>query len=102
MSDLFAVYNINVCHFQLGQLSYKQGRLEEALGYFVHDLQLTRADVGTGHPRVACKSFSYHLYLSNLLFQQLFIIDHRITEFIDQLHMFLASDHQINLKKIYN
>ena len=50
--------------FQLGQLSYKQGRLEEALGYFVHDLQLTRADVGTGHPRVACKFYNdFNIYV---------------------------------------
>ena len=39
--------------FQLGQLSYKQGRLEEALGYFLQDLSLTRGEVGTTHPRTA-------------------------------------------------
>ena len=39
--------------FQLGQLSYKQGRIDEALGYNIQDLTLTRGDVGTSHPRTA-------------------------------------------------
>ena len=39
--------------FQLGQLSYKQGRLDEALGYFMQDLKLTRGEVGAAHPRTA-------------------------------------------------
>lgn len=38
---------------QLGQMCYKQGRLDDALGYFVQDLKLTRGDVGTAHPRTA-------------------------------------------------
>ena len=39
--------------FQLGQLCYKQARLDEALGYFLQDLNLTRGDVGSAHPRCA-------------------------------------------------
>ncbi|XP_013386754.1 TPR repeat-containing protein DDB_G0287407-like [Lingula anatina] len=38
---------------KIGQLTYKQGRLEESLGYFLQDLKLTRGEVGTAHPRVA-------------------------------------------------
>ncbi len=32
---------------------YKQGRLDEALGYFLQDLTLTRGEVGATHPRTA-------------------------------------------------
>ncbi|XP_064632184.1 uncharacterized protein LOC135490720 isoform X2 [Lineus longissimus] len=38
---------------KLGQLAYKQGRIDEALAYFIQDLNLTRSEVGTNHPRVA-------------------------------------------------
>lgn len=38
---------------QLGQLCYKQTRLDEALGYYLQDLKLTRSEVGTSHPRTA-------------------------------------------------
>lgn len=34
-------------------MSYKQGRIDEALGYFLQDLNLTRNEVGTSHPRTA-------------------------------------------------
>ena len=34
-------------------MSYKQGRMDDALGCFLHDLDLTRGDIGTSHPRVA-------------------------------------------------
>ena len=40
---------------QLGQLSYKQGRVDEAIEHFIQDLAMTRADVGTSHPRMASK-----------------------------------------------
>ena len=30
-----------------------QGRIEEALGYFLQDMKLTRGDVGSAHPRTA-------------------------------------------------
>ncbi|ELU12330.1 hypothetical protein CAPTEDRAFT_96933 [Capitella teleta] len=38
---------------RLGQMSYKQGRLDESLGLFVRDLNLTRNEVGSSHPRSA-------------------------------------------------
>ena len=38
---------------QLGQSSYTQGRIDDALGYFLQDLKLTRGEVGTAHPRTA-------------------------------------------------
>ncbi|XP_076109505.1 uncharacterized protein LOC143078527 [Mytilus galloprovincialis] len=38
---------------RLGQLSYKQGRVDEALAYCLHDLKVTRSEVGTNHPRTA-------------------------------------------------
>ncbi|XP_052774907.1 uncharacterized protein LOC128213338 [Mya arenaria] len=38
---------------RLGQLSYRQGRIEEALAYFLQDLKVTRSEVGTFHPRTA-------------------------------------------------
>ncbi|KAL5013818.1 hypothetical protein ScPMuIL_008088 [Solemya velum] len=38
---------------KLGQLCYKQTRLDEALGYYLQDLKLTRSEVGTSHPRTA-------------------------------------------------
>lgn len=38
---------------RLGQLSYKQGRVDEALGYYMQDLKMTRSEVGTKHPRMA-------------------------------------------------
>ena len=45
---------LNYCFcFQLGQLSYKQGRLDEALGYYLQDLKVTRGEVGNSHPRMA-------------------------------------------------
>ena len=37
----------------MGQLSYAQGRVDEALGYFLQDLKLTRSEVGVHHPRTA-------------------------------------------------
>ena len=40
-------------YLQLGQLSYKQGRLDEALAYYLQDLKVTRSEVGTSHPRMA-------------------------------------------------
>ncbi|XP_071175248.1 uncharacterized protein [Mytilus edulis] len=38
---------------KLGQLSYKQGRVDEALAYYMQDLKVTRSEVGTNHPRTA-------------------------------------------------
>ncbi|XP_053394800.1 uncharacterized protein LOC123525710 isoform X2 [Mercenaria mercenaria] len=38
---------------KLGQLSYKQGRIDEALAFFMQDLKVTRSEVGTNHPRMA-------------------------------------------------
>ena len=34
--------------FQLGQQAYGQSRLDEALGYFLQDLSLTRSEVSLG------------------------------------------------------
>ena len=48
-----ALSSLSVSLSQLGQLSYKQGRIDEALGYFLQDLSLTRNEVGTTHPRTA-------------------------------------------------
>ena len=33
-------------------MTYKQDRLDEALGYFLQDLKLTRGEVGTSHLRM--------------------------------------------------
>ncbi|XP_070541009.1 uncharacterized protein [Ptychodera flava] len=38
---------------QVGKLCYSQGRLDEALGFYLQDLKLTRSHVGTNHPRTA-------------------------------------------------
>lgn len=38
---------------KLGQLSYKQSRLEEALAFYLQDLKVTRSEVGTNHPHTA-------------------------------------------------
>lgn len=38
---------------QMGQLSYKQGKTEQALAYYMQDLKVTRSEVGTNHPRIA-------------------------------------------------
>ena len=42
-----------MCFFQLGKLAYKQGHIDKALGHFLHDLILTRGEVGLFHPRLA-------------------------------------------------
>ena len=34
-------------------MSYAQGRIDDALGFFLHDLKLTRSEVGVQHPRTA-------------------------------------------------
>lgn len=34
-------------------MSYKQGRVDEALAYYMQDLKVTRSEVGTNHPRTA-------------------------------------------------
>jgi hypothetical protein len=51
----FSILGLLSFYFQskLGQMSYKQGRLDEALGLFVRDLNLTRNEVGSSHPRAA-------------------------------------------------
>ena len=40
-------------YLQLGQLSYKQSRVEEALAFYLQDLKVTRSEVGTNHPHTA-------------------------------------------------
>ncbi|KAK3101549.1 hypothetical protein FSP39_004391 [Pinctada imbricata] len=37
---------------KLGDLCYSQGRVEEALGYYLQDLKLSRSEVGVSHPRI--------------------------------------------------
>lgn len=34
-------------------MAYKQGRVDEALAYYLQDLKVTRSEVGTNHPRTA-------------------------------------------------
>lgn len=48
--SLMLVLNI---YLQLGQLSYKQSRVEEALAFYLQDLKVTRSEVGTNHPHTA-------------------------------------------------
>ncbi|XP_077992057.1 uncharacterized protein LOC144446177 [Glandiceps talaboti] len=38
---------------QVGKLCYQQGRVDEALGFYLRDLKMTRGHVGTNHPRTA-------------------------------------------------
>ena len=34
-------------------MTYAQGRIDEALGFFLQDLKLSRSEVGVHHPRTA-------------------------------------------------
>lgn len=47
------MYYLYYIHFQLGQLCYGEARLDEALGFFLQDLLLSRSQLGLMHPRVA-------------------------------------------------
>ena len=52
ISRVNAIYSLHSC-LQLGQLTYAQGRIDEALGFFLQELKLTRSEVGVHHPRTA-------------------------------------------------
>lgn len=48
------ILNFVLCFLhQLGQLHYKQGRIDETMAYCLQDLKVTRSEVGSCHPRTA-------------------------------------------------